>query len=73
MAMLLSRKLMVALSSAMMMDMKLLVILQYLVLSAEMKECPETVGNLKKEQNWSVVPLVSRFVTTHWASYIFID
>lgn len=65
MAMLLSRKLMVALASAVMIDMKLLVMLQYLVLSAEMKECPETVGNLKKERNWSVVPLVSRLAATH--------
>lgn len=73
MGMPLSRKPMTALFSAMMMDVKLLVMLHYLVLSAEMKECPETVGNLKKEQNWSIVPLVSRFVTTHWASYIFID
>lgn len=36
-----------------------------MVLSVEMKICPETVGNLKKEQNRSMVPLVSRLVAMH--------
>lgn len=63
--MLLSRKLVLALVSAVMTDMKFLVVVMYLVVSIEMNICPETVENLEKEQNQSVVMLVSGLVAVH--------
>lgn len=65
MAMLLYRMLVVALVSAMMMDMKFLVVVTYLIVSVEMNICPETLENLENEQNQSMVMLVSGLVAVH--------